>query len=106
MGPKGGDLRLGDGLDYVVDMHGLPSGVRPEAVVHLLSDDELGCHRRSAKEQWSEFNGLILRETAYLSDMALRLHDQSSDAEWSDAVFDEPVVGSVDEATRKHTFAL
>ena len=94
--PESCHLRLGDGLDYVVDMHGIPSGVRPEAVVHLFSSDELGRHSRSPKKQWSEFDGFVLRKIGYCSDMTLRLHDQCSNAERSDTVLNEPVVGPMD----------
>ena len=52
-------------------------------------------------EKWSEFHGFVHREIGYRSDVALRLHDQCSNAERSDAVLNEPVASSVDEAARK-----
>ncbi len=64
-----------------MDMHGLPPGVRPEAVVHLFSTDKLGCHSRSTKEQWPKFDGFVCREIGYRCDMAFRFHDQSPNAE-------------------------
>jgi hypothetical protein len=66
-----------------MDMHGLPSGVRPEAVVDLFSVDELACHSRSTNEKRPEFDGFILREIGYRCDVAFRLHDQSPYAKWS-----------------------
>jgi len=99
--PEFRHLGRGDGLDDVMDMDGLTSGVRPEAVVDLVSVDELAGHRRGPMEEWSEFHGFVHREVGYRSDVALRLHDQCPNSERSDAVLDEPVLSSVDEAARK-----
>lgn len=98
-------LRLRDGLDDKVDVHGTSSGVGPETVVDLISRNEPTGHRGGFPEQRPEFSRLLYRQIPHRGDVAFWLDDQCPEAERSDAVLDEPKGGPVDEATRQLTVA-
>ena len=89
-----------DGLDDEVNVNRTSSGVRPQAVVNLIGDDESTGNGRGLSEQRTEFSRLVVAKISYRGDMALRFHNQCPNAEGSDAVLDKPEVGPMDETTR------
>jgi hypothetical protein len=87
-------LRLRDGLDDEVNVNRTSSGMRPKAVIDLISRNEP-----------PEFSRLLHGQICHGGDVALGLDDQCPNTERSDAVLDEPKSGLVDKATRQFTVA-
>jgi hypothetical protein len=98
-------LRLRDGLDDEVNVNRTSSGMRPKAVIDLISRNEPTGHGGSLPEQWPEFSRLLHGQICHGGDVALGLDDQCPNTERSDAVLDEPKSGLVDKATRQFTVA-
>jgi len=79
-----------------MDVHWCSASVGPEAVIDLLRSDQLfGDLRRAAKER-PELCRLSQGEIVHRRDVSLGLHNQGPQPKGSNAVLDEPEVGSVD----------
>jgi hypothetical protein len=73
------------------------SCVRPKAVVDLTGVDQLSRHDRRTSKQRSKFDCLVLGQIGNRCHMAFWLHDHGAESERTNAVFDEPEAGSMNE---------
>jgi hypothetical protein len=91
--------RSGHWLHNPMDVHRSPARVRPEIDIDLVGLNELGEHTGDLLQEWTELVRLGSRELPHVKYVPSRLHDERSDSEWADAVFDEPVIRLVDQTS-------
>lgn len=84
-----------------MDVYGLPARVRPEARVDLVRIGNFRNDLGRLSEQRTQFECLCFGEIGEVGNVTLRLDDQRSHAEGSDAMLDQPVIGSVDPSSGK-----
>jgi hypothetical protein len=89
-----------------MNMHRNAASVGPQAVVHLIGVDQVPSNRRSTMKQRPEFRGLASIQIGYCGHVTRWLHNQSAEAEWSDAMLNQPILGPMNSAPRQRSPAL
>ena len=82
-----------------MNVHGYAACVRPQAVIDLLSVNELAGDSRGLMQERTEFGGLGRREVSYGSHMPFGLDDEGPEPERAYAVLNQPEVRPVNAAT-------
>src|SRR5690349_3838505 len=90
----------GHRLHYPVDVDRPRVGMGPEADVDLVGADQVRDGSGRPLEERAYLGHLRLGQIGYVHNMPLRLHDQRADAEWTDAVLDDPACRLVEAAAR------
>jgi hypothetical protein len=84
-------------LHHVVDVHWHTASVRPEAVVDLVSIDQVARYGRCPLKQRAEFLRFGLGELSDSCHVALRFDYQGAESKRADAMLNQPVVGSANQ---------
>jgi hypothetical protein len=72
--------------------------MRPEAVVDLIDFDKCAGHPGRTPEKRPKLDCFSFRKISHCCDMSLGFDDQGAQAQGTNAVFNQPKPGPVDEA--------